>query len=144
MIYPGHSNPAPIVKPDGTCEPAVKYDVGVKFARLQYEVRPVVVVEAKPKIKYVYGKKVLYLDQMTFRNQTCEMYDKQMKLWKVWLNGHGHLKNKEGHSFSCSYYTHWYDFQTDHLTRLTNAGPIFNPGATIGDYTLKKLLEIGR
>ena len=143
-ILPGDNNPNPKKRPDGTWDPGIKYDVGVKFPRLQWELRPTYVVEATPKQTHVYGKKIIYLDEVTFKSRIVEMYDHQMKLWKHWLIGCTLIKGADGNNYSCTTFPHGYDFQIDHMTRLTTQTPAYNTGVKVEDYTLKKMLEMGK
>ena len=145
MIYPGLSNPEPEERPDGTFDPKVKYDVGVKFRRFQWEVRPVIVVEATPKIAHVYSKRMIYLDGITFKGSAFEYYDRQGQLWRQCSNVYGRFKGQDGYNYPAAYFVHWYDLQKDHMTSLTNFRIKYNKGARIEeDYTLKKMLEMGR
>ena len=144
MIMPGQSNPAPKKITDGSFAPGVPLDAGVKFARMQWEIRPVVIVEAKPKGSHIYGKQILYLDALNWRNAVVEKFDKQGKPWKAWTVGGGLLKGRDGLNYGVTYYPHMYDLQVDHMTRLTTVKPEFNMAANINDYSTKKMLEMGQ
>ncbi len=69
----------------------IVYDFGKKYPRFQYAVLPFHVVEAKPKIKHVYGKKMLFVFPFRYtragdRIPMMDAYDTQMKIWKQYLN----------------------------------------------------------
>lgn len=144
MLIPGYSMPYPEKRPDGSYDFGIKYDVGRKFPRFQWEVRPTVVVEAIPKYKHAYGKRIFYLDGMTFKDAVFDSYDRQMGLWKTWVAPHGCFKGKDGLNYSNTHILFQYDLQVDHNTILSNGYIEFNKGVPIEDYTLKKMLEMGR
>ena len=144
MIMPGQSNPPPKKNADGSFAPGVPLDAGVKFARMQWEVRPVVIVEAKPKGTHIYGKQILYLDALNWRNTVVEKFDKTGRPWKAWTVGGGLTKGRDGLNYGVTFYPHQYDLQVDHMTRLTTMKPEFNVGAKIDDYSTKKMLELGQ
>lgn len=55
----------------------------------RWEPRRAWIIEAVPKLpKYSYSKRVIYLDQETFRILYAELYDQQGQLAKIWLNSH--------------------------------------------------------
>lgn len=58
-------SPFPLIDDNQRPVDKLKYDVGRKFPRFGYAVIPFHVVEATPKIRHVYGKKILYV--MTYR-----------------------------------------------------------------------------
>jgi hypothetical protein len=54
-----------------------------------WEARRAWIIEAVPKLpKHAYSKRVIYLDQETFRILYAELYDQQGQLAKIWLNSH--------------------------------------------------------
>lgn len=144
MIMPGQSMPMPVKDKDGKWVAGVPTDVGLKFVRMQWEVRPVVIVEATPKGKHVYGKQTLYLDGLNWRSPLVDKYDRQGKLWKAWTNGGGTLKGKDGANYGITCYIHGYDLQVDQMTRILTVSPTWNTGVSIGDYSTKKMLELGQ
>jgi hypothetical protein len=53
-----------------------------------WEKRPVWIVEGKSKFpQYAYGKRILYIDKEAFYTPSTDIYDKNMELWKLWING---------------------------------------------------------
>lgn len=144
MLMPGQSNPVPTKSKDGKIVPGVPLDGGEKWARMQWEVRPVVVVEAKPKGTHIYGKQILYLDGLNWRSAVVDKFDKQGKLWKAWTCGGGLSKGKDGNNYGITYYPHGYDVQLDQMTRMTTITPELNTGVSIDQYSTKKMLEMGQ
>ena len=144
MIMPGQSNPAPVKDKQGKIVPGIPLDAGEKFCRMQWEVRPVVIVEAKPKGKHIYGKQVLYLDGLNWRSALVDKFDRQGKLWKSWTTGGGLVKGKDGLNYGITYYPHGYDLQIDQMTRMTTMKPELNTGVKIDQYSTKKMLEMGQ
>jgi len=53
-----------------------------------WEKRPVWVIEGRSRFpQYAYGKRVLYIDKEAFYTPSTDIYDKNMELWKIWING---------------------------------------------------------
>lgn len=144
MVFPGYTNPVPEKRPDGTYDLVIKFDVGRKFRRWKYEVRPVYVVEATPKMSHIYAKQILYIDGLTFRDPVVEKFDRQMKLWKSWGSGYSNFKQKDGFWYVANFFSGYYDFQADHTTHINVEGFQANYGARMEEYTLKKLLEMSK
>ena len=142
MILPGFANPIPKKRPDETYDPMIQYDVGKKFPRVKWEVRLAYVVEATPKGRHIYGKKILYLDGVNFGDSVVEMYDRQMKLWKTWTRNYSYFTGKDGFQYAFCYFTYVYDLQMDHMTGLTSLWVEPNAGAKVDDFTLAKMLEL--
>ena len=89
----------PMVDEKGILSKTYKFDVGIKFPRLGWVILPVDVVEGIPKIKHVYGKKIMYFPIWPWRivmplvDVAVDIYDRQMKLWKnfVFIFGVTHI-----------------------------------------------------
>ena len=141
MIMPGQDNPPTKKTSDDGVFLGVSLDGGAKFARMQWEVRPVVIVEGRPKGPHIYGKQIFYLDELNWRKGIVERHDRQGKLWKAWTVGGGVLKGKDGINYGVPYYAHQYDLQTDHMTRVTTFAPEFNAGQDINDFSVRKMIE---
>ena len=67
----------------------VQFDVGRKYPRLGWVIWPVDVVEAIPRFKHVYGKRVVYIPIYPYMYSgtgifATDIYDQQMKLWKAY------------------------------------------------------------
>ncbi|HOC46953.1 MAG TPA: DUF1329 domain-containing protein, partial [Syntrophorhabdaceae bacterium] len=141
MIMPGKDNPQPKRTAEGSVMPGIQFDAGAKFTRLQWEVRPVVIVEAKPKRTHVYGKQIFYLDGLTWRNAIAEKFDRQGKIWKAWTAGGGILRAKDGNTYGITYYPQQYDLQIDHMTRFTADMREINSGQNINDYSIRAIVS---
>lgn len=144
MLCPAIDNPLPGYK-NGEIIPNVPIDAGQRFARVHWNVRPVCIVEATPKVPHVYGKKIFYLDGQAFRCHFFENYDHQGRLWKTWLQCCGLQADTSGEKYAVGSYPGMYDTQKDSTTRLTSYYLGINTASiTPEDYTLKKLMEIGK
>ena len=138
--------PGPLIDDNQRPVESMQYDVGKKFPRFGYAVIPFHVVEATPKIRHVYGKKMLYV--LTYRYCKPESYiphmnayDRQMNLWKHYELMNGHY-DKEGHYAIHKGVTLW-DVQSRHSTSYWMDLKI-NEGIKPKDCSLKSLLAKGR
>ncbi|HLA29191.1 MAG TPA: DUF1329 domain-containing protein [Syntrophales bacterium] len=143
-------NPFPMYD-KGHLSKNVQFDVGKKYPRLGWVIWPVDVVEAIPKFKHVYGKRVVYIPIWPYWESTSpivavDIYDRQMKLWKVYvllsgcqeyLNGDPQ-KAQTGNAASLMY-----DLQTDHST-LFWLNQSINAYISPEDINLGRLLKMGR
>ena len=80
-----------------------------------WEKRKVFVVEGRSRFpQYAYGKRILYVDQEAFYTPSTDIYDRNMELWKIWINGIrvGH-KPFEGAKISV------YDYETGFIPNIT-------------------------
>ena len=141
IIYPGMSNPKPSLNPDGSADIPITWDEGTKFERYQWELRPVYVVECLPKEDHVYSKRIGYFDAYTAQCNTMINFDRQGKMWRGWSSGCTHT---DGVNVPVTSFPSQYDFQIDHITRLTTFDPKFNEGAQVQSYTLKNMLRMGK
>ena len=71
----------------GRLSKELQFDVGKKYPRLGWVIWPVDVVEATPKGKHIYGKRVIYIPIWPYMYSgsgiaAADIYDRQMKLWK--------------------------------------------------------------
>ncbi len=63
---------------------------------LEWELRPVYVVEVTPKLQdYPYSKMIMYLDAETFLITYKESYDKKGELWKLLLTGYNESEDMD-------------------------------------------------
>lgn len=89
-----------------------------------WEPRKVWVVEGKAKFpQYAYSKRVIYLDQESYRIPFTEIYDQAGELWKVWINNFMYAKRpiegaKYGFDYEVSYNPSitMVDIQLEHAT----------------------------
>ncbi len=137
----------PLIDPK-TWRPAkdVQYDFGEKFPRLGYAVIPFNVVEGTPKIRHVYGKKMLYI--LTYRYAKPESYipmmdayDNQQTLWKHYELYNGRYEKAD--HYAIHYGCCMWDLQSRHSTTYWFDMSI-NQGLKPKDCSLKSLLAKGR
>ena len=138
--------PGPLVDRRQRPVKEMQYDFGEKFPRLGYAAIPFHVVEAKPKIKHVYGKKMVYVFSYRYckPDAYCPMmdaYDNQQKLWKHYTLFSGHY-DREGHYAQHEGCCMW-DLQSRHSTTYWLKEKI-NVGLNPNDCSLKSLLAKGR
>jgi len=149
--------PEPCGDPDGGPYTAVstegidsniKFDLGSKFVRLGWAATPVHVVEATPKIKHIYGKKILYIYAPPYWTSSMpivltDIYDRQGKLWKCYIDHKRDLQVIDGESYcSASGFT-MHDLQKGHTSRHWYTYKL-QYGLKPESITLKKLFEMGR
>jgi hypothetical protein len=124
----------------------IVYDYGKKYPRFRHAVLPWHVIEATPKIRHVYGMKMLYVFPYRYaragdRIPMMDAYDTQMKIWKQYLNFPS-VYLKDLHCAQDQGSAMW-DMQSKHSTtywykQLPNQG--FGPRAA----SLKALWSKGR
>ncbi|MBI5506704.1 MAG: DUF1329 domain-containing protein [Deltaproteobacteria bacterium] len=130
-----------------------------------WEKRKVWIVEGRAKFpQYAYGKRVLYVDQEAFYTPSTDIYDRNLELWKIWINGIrvGH-KPFEGAKISVYEYETGFipnitmvDMQLSHATRAAipshefpdEEGWYWNMGPKVGltpdFFTVAELIRGGR
>ena len=80
-----------------------------------WEKRKVWIVEGRAKLpQYAYGKRVLYIDQEAFYTPSTDIYDRNMELWKIWING-----IRVGHKPFEGAKTAVYDYETGFIPNIT-------------------------
>jgi hypothetical protein len=126
--------------------PKVKFDAGERWPRLGYSVIPFHVIEAKPKIKHIYGKKILYVYTAPYNKPealcaTFDAYDRQMKLWKWYTMINGDY-NEEGH-YAIQTGQIMTDLQSRHTTLYSMKEKI-NVGFKPSEISVKRLLSDGK
>jgi hypothetical protein len=138
--------PGPLIDADARPVKDMKYDFGEKFPRLGYAAIPFHVIEATPRIRHVYGKKMCYV--FTYRYNKPESYiplmdayDRQMALWKHYTLFNGRY-DKEGHYAIHEGCCMW-DLQSRHSTTYWFTMKI-NNCLNPNDCSLKSLLAKGR
>ena len=94
------------------------------MAPLGRTILPMYVVEATPKHKHVYGKKVLYVDSPAFPQSSgliemFDAYDPQGKLWKFYCPHNGSWQGwNEKWGVTSPWGTFMADLQTQHTTQF--------------------------
>ena len=140
----------PILDKKGKVDKRLQFDVGKKFPRLGWTIWPVYVVECMPAIKHVYGKKIIYIPiwpywTSSFQILMTDIYDRQMKQWKVYNHIYGYYYYVNGEPYAVTAGCTMYDFQVDHMTIMwmNNRVNQLNYNAD-KDINLGTLLKIGR
>jgi hypothetical protein len=94
-----------------------------------WEVRPVWVIDVRriPSLRpgYCYGKRIMYIDKQYYQTMAEDLYDSNMKLWKVQLVGvaPGTLDNKWTEFGQGGIIEIYWDVQNDHVSYVTSVGP---------------------
>ena len=125
------------------------FDVNKKFVRFGWVITPLHVVEAIPRSKHLYGKKILYINTWPYWPSHSpiaigEFYDRQMKLWKAWITGKNVEYFFEGDTTRAHAVGHVYDLQVGHMTHFWTLMELNQVNYKPKDITLKTLLEVGR
>lgn len=89
-----------------------------------WEPRNVYVVEGVSKLpQYAYSKRVIYIDEETFRIPSTDIYDKAGELWKMWVNNYKwarsplpDAKYRLDYDFGYNPSITMVDFQLEHAT----------------------------
>ena len=146
FLVPEHKAPFPYLDDKGNINPDVKFDVGFRWPRLGWAVFPMHVVEATPKIRHVYGKKVIFASAALYTNATdlaemVDIYDRQGKLWKLYCPHNGDWLKDKG--FVVPYGVFMADLQSQHTTSYWfKIQP--NQNLAPGSASFKYLLSHGR
>ncbi len=147
LLIPEHKAPFPYYD-DKTNEPnpKLKFDVGRRWARMGWAVFPMRVVEAVPKAKHVYGKKMLYIGSTPYcmasgQAEIMEAFDRQGKIWKLYFGHNGDIWAKEGYTFPWG--VTMTDLQSQHSTQFWFQFYV-NSNFPPTDCTFKELLKRGR
>ena len=143
--------PFPMLDGKGGPSKNVQFDGGKRYPRLGWVIWPVDVVEAIPKIKHIYGKRVLHISIWPYwpcmsQIVATDIYDRQMKLWKEYLllyGNHEYLNGDPQKPLATPSAGLMYDLQADHSTLMWINVTLNRP---IGpeDLNLGKLLQMGR
>jgi hypothetical protein len=147
MLMPAPFGEKSIRHADGTVDPRVKWDEGKRFPRDKWVVMPVYVVESTPKIKHIYGKRIMYVPTRAYSNcflsiMTTDYYDRQLALWKG-FNMIRCTAYAQDEPISFPKTQSMYDLQARHTTHiLMTLTP--NIGTHPAALTLKLLIARGR
>jgi hypothetical protein len=146
ILVPEPKAPFPIVDEKGEINERLQFDIGKKWPRVGWALSPMHVVEAIPKIKHIYGKKVLYLLSAPYWNpdgqiQIVDSYDRQMKLWKLYVSLNGDYD--ESKHYYMMYGVFLTDLMTRHMTQYWYRLNM-NQGIKPADISMKTLLSKGR
>ncbi|HLA28347.1 MAG TPA: DUF1329 domain-containing protein, partial [Syntrophales bacterium] len=144
-------SPTPLHDEKGNLSKNIQFDVGKKYPRLGWVIWPVDVVEAIPKIKHVYGKRIIYMPVWPYifsgdAVAATDIYDRQMKLWKGAVLQYGRVDYLDGDpqkpQTGCINLT-MQDLQSDHTTHYTMYQLVNYPYYP-EEINLGKMLQIGR
>jgi len=149
ILMPEPKSPFPLLDEKGKIAKNVQFDVGRKFPRVGWAVWPMYEVEAIPKAKNIYGKKVAYVNAWPYWPSALQfglidMYDRQMKLWKVYISHRGNHYVYDGEPYTTPYMNMVYDLQADHMSQFWMLEDLNKHGYKPEDITMKTLLKFGR
>jgi len=94
-----------------------------------WETRDVYVVDVRriPEMApgYCYGSRIDYMDKQYYANLAEDIYDSNMKLWKVmWLGATPTQMDSYGEQFGlCGIVENYWDVQNDHVSYITGFNP---------------------
>ena len=149
MLIPEPKSPFTLVsRKTGELHPDFKFTEGEKFPVLGWCITPLYVVEATPKVRHIYKKRMLYVLAPEYWAATqmfpyTEMYDRAGKLWKMYLTGYGSVIRDDGEPRLTCNTLNIYDFQADHMSFLFLSA-YWQTGLKPKDFTLKSLLHFTR
>lgn len=129
-----------------------------------WEPRKVWIVEGVSKLpQYAYSKRVIMIDQETYRIPSTDMYDQAGELWKMWVNNYKFAKRpipeaQFGFDWDVSYNPSisMIDFQLEHATHCSLPSATFpgeqgwyinvgdQAGTTEGYFALSSIISAGR
>ena len=146
ILVPEPKSPFPLVDDTGKIDERVQFDVNRKYPRVGWTISPIHVVEAIPRIKHVYGKKIMYILSAPYFNpdaqiQIVDSYDRQMKLWKLYVSLNGDYN--ESKHYYMMYGVFLNDLQSGHMTQYWYKINM-NQGLKPSDISMKALLAKGR
>jgi len=148
MLAPEPKNPFTFVNEDGKYNSQLEFDHGHSFIRYGWTVTPMTIVEAVPKIKHIYGKKVIYMPTPPYWASTTpiemvDIYDRQGKLWKCYVTMRQSINAKGGEFGGAEGGMIMYDLQTGHASTIPRSYKT-NVGTPMEELSLTKLLKSGR
>lgn len=153
MLVPAPYGERPEVGSDLSIELKRPFDQGHRFIRDKWVVTPYHVVEATPKVKHIYSKKILYIAppeywQLYSSIKLTDQYDKQGKLWKalvanMYTEYRKDVPHTPGEAFPVESGTTMYDLQTRHTTHFFGFHDIA-VGQKPESFTLNVLMSKGR
>jgi len=146
FLIPEYDAPFTYFDKEGKLNPKLKFDVGRRWPRMGWAVFPMHVVEAIPRVKHVYGKKVLYECTAPFftvsgQAHIMEPYDRQGKLWKFYCNHNGDFDEKWNARIPWGIFIT--DLQSQHTTQFWFNFHI-NQDLKPLQCSFKELLKLGR
>lgn len=111
--------------------------------KLDWEPRPVYVVEARPRLKgYPYSRMTFYIDAETYLIPIKESYDRKGKLWKVLINAYNSSKNMDLYPLGIGT-SLTIDLQSEHATAFPSYDFRANVGLKPSKFTKESILKKG-
>jgi Protein of unknown function (DUF1329) len=111
---------------------------------LNWEARPMYVVEAKPKFRdYPYSKMVFYIDAESFAIIFKECYDKKGQIWKIIMNVTNDAKNPRNQPLQISG-SLTVDLQAEHATAFAWYSNKMNAGLKSNEFNPTVLRKMGK
>jgi len=149
LLAPEPEAPFTYFDKKGKFDKRMIWDEGFKFARLGWAIYPVHIVEAIPKIKHLYSKRIVYVAAYPYWPTTSNLlmvdnFDRQNKLWRSYVHTYGDSYELDGETYHVTFGTMIYDLQTDHSTQMWYREYLDNNNFTPGDVTLGSLLKFSR
>ncbi|MDY6861772.1 MAG: DUF1329 domain-containing protein [Thermodesulfobacteriota bacterium] len=134
---------------EGEFDKRLKFDEGYKFPRIGWTIYPMSIIEATPKIKHLYSKKIVYLPIYPYwpactAIPLADCYDRRNALWKPIVHFYGDHYLLDGEPYHVMYGGTYYDFQTDHSTQMWYKEYFDTNRYKPEDITLRSLLEVSR
>jgi hypothetical protein len=148
ILMPEDKLQVPFINEDSTLNSKAPFDHGYSFPRLGWSVVPAIVIEATPKIKHVYGKRVIYMTNPPYWASVNpivleDIYDRQLKFWKSYSTFRD-TYTKDGETWGMvDSGLIMYDMQVGHAT-INPWVLIPNEGLPIEELSLTKLLSLGK
>jgi len=132
----------------GKIDPRVEFDNGHSFARAGWMVMPVLVIDATPKIKHIYGRKVFYMPEPPYWYSQSpiglvDIYDRQSKLWKCYVDFRDTVVQDGVQYGGMDFGIMMYDLQTGHSS-MNPWTSLPNQRVPLEELSLTKLLKVGR
>ncbi|SPD74138.1 hypothetical protein PITCH_A2050026 [uncultured Desulfobacterium sp.] len=124
ILIPEHRAPFIYYSQEEEFNPKLQWDEGRRWPRMGWTILPMYVVEATPKQKHVYSKKVMYVASPTFPQpismiEMFDAYDPQGKLWKFYCPHNGSWQGwNEKWGITTPWGTFMADLQTRHTTQF--------------------------
>lgn len=149
ILVPQYFGANPTKQSDGSVDiPDLQWDVGMRFPREKWVVVPAYLVEATPKIKHIYGRKIFYVATRPYSNcwiniMVTDFYDRQLELWKGYFKP-GQLRHIRGEPFAIMRSQNMFDIQAQHSSPLLHPMDINCKEYHPKDVTLKQLIAKGR
>lgn len=147
MLATSPFNEPDTLRANRSVESSKEFTEGKKFPKVTWAVTLLDIVEAVPKIKHIYSKKVLYIrspeNWIIYSPITIvDIYDAQNKLWKGNVN-YPHRTELKGEPISVGGPMSMWDLQSGHTTHFFGVFDL-NKGYQPKNFDIKALIAKGR